>query len=1151
MISKGKKILLVEDEVIIAMDLRASIENQGYVVIDHVTRGEDVIKVLEKNRPDIILMDVKLEGELDGVETAQMIYDNYDIPVIFITSYSNKSIIDRAKKTNPFGYIVKPFEDRELFTNIELAFFKHESELKLKESEKKYRELSESIQQIIIEFDGDGNINYLNEPGMQILGLTKPELSKNISVTRFIGDDGLDQIKNRINVQLNNSSQKLKRGLVLLNKFGKHFFIEEYLTPVYINNQLISYRGLLIDITSKKLKETLHSLYNKVTLLYDEFRVNPFDIIKFLLGEFKKQFYYIEDIYFNENVDFENKIITHRNGSSTSRKYGNGHSEYVIESKKPLYLRGRELEMFNATHEIEVYGSKAICWSGLPVNFQNKNYGVFVFQSFKNENALITNDFESLTVFFNNINSLLERISYLKEIQKSEEKYKLLVNSINEGLIQLDLDINITYINQQFCNILGYTENELVGKNLFEAIKLSRENIEHLKSESLGRKKGFRIQYEINVKTKTGKDKSLMINSSPYTNTIGHIVGSIATIIDVTEKKEFQKIIKESEQKFKAIFDQAAVGVAIVNSKNNNILEANKKYCQILGYSIEEILKLKLAETTHTDDLKMYLSKMGEILKDKISEFSIEKRHIRKNGEIVWTNLTVSPLWQKGEEPTNHIAIIEDITARKLVEDNLVRSEREKDNVLKAIPDSFLVVSKEGLILNSYCKDNENLIKRIHQANINGCYIKDIIHLNLMDEIEKNISLCLTSQHIILTELDFKNDSEHNWFEIRYVPINTESVLMIVRNVTSIHRNITELQKFYNITEQSAELIMITNKEGVIEYINPAFSVITGYSLEELKGKNPSFLKSDKHPVSFYKNIWDTILKGNAIKCNIVNTKKNGEIYIEEKLISPLFNKQNEITHFISTGKDVTEDIKREKKIKTYEKFEKILEKRENKYRTFALIQGQENERKRIAREIHDGLGQLLTVASANLESVKLENIKNKDDKNKIEIVNQMVSEIIQESRRISYNLSPVGLYEFGLEAVLKQFVKRININFNDLIFNLKSNLKQTRFSNDIEINLYRIIQETVQNSLKHSQANKINIYIDYKGNLLKLVIEDNGIGFAYDQLVTNTNIKHLNGIRNIEERAKIIDAKLQIYSEIGKGFKLELVIRTKNIKHG
>jgi PAS domain S-box-containing protein len=1050
MISKGKKILLVEDEAIIAMDLQASLESQGYVVIDHLTKGEDVINSLNINRPDIILMDIKLEGEIDGVETAQMIYDNYDIPVIFITSYSNKSIIERAKKTNPFGYIVKPFEDRELYTNIELAFFKHDAEIKLKESERKYRELSESIQQIIIEFDADGFINYLNEPGMQILGLTAPDLQSKISIIKFIGTEGFKKIQNRINIQSNNSNQKLMREHTLINKYGKHLFIDEYLTPIYNKDYLVGYRGLLIDITSKKLKDTLNSLYNKVTLLYDEFHVNPFDIIEFLLSEFKKHFSYIEDVYFNENIADSNQIITHKNGTLTSRFYSNSHTEFVIKSKRPLYLRGKELDDFNLLQKINIIGAKAICWSGFPINFENKNFGVFAFQSFKNENALITSDFENLTVFFNNINSLLERISYLKEIQKSEEKFKLLVNSVNEGIIQLDLETNITYINKQFSIILGYKESEVIGKKLFEAIKLTDFNIELLKRESSDRKKGFRNQYEISTTTKRGKVKSLIINSSPFSNIKGQIIGSIATIIDVTERKEFQKIIQESEQKFKAIFDQAAVGVAIIQSNAGKILNANKKYCQIMGYSNAELLEIKLEKTTHPDDLENYMKNMGKVLTDKISEFSIEKRHIKKDGTIVWTNLTVSPLWSKGEEPTNHIAIIEDITHRKLAEKKLRTSEQEKETILKSIPDSFLVVNKNGTILSSYCKENEQVIKKVNHSDINGYNIKDIIHSNLIKQIEKNLSSCFILNKLVLTELDFKNENNHNWFEIRYVPINTEFVLMIIRNVSALRSNILELQKFYNITEQSKELIMITNKEGIIEYINPSFTSITGYSLEELKGNKPSILKSDKHPKLFYKTLWDAVLMGESYKCNIVNSKKNGSIYIEEKIITPLFNQNNEITHFISTGKDVTEDIKREKKIRTYEKFEKILEKKEQKYRTFALIQGQENERKRIARELHDGLGQLLTVASANLESIDLKNIKNKDDKNKIVIINEMVSEIIQESRRISYNLSPVGLYEFGLEAILKQFVKRININFSDLVFNLKSNIKNARFSSDV-----------------------------------------------------------------------------------------------------
>lgn len=1143
---EGKKILLVEDEVIIAMDLQSSLENQGYVVAGHITKGEDVVKMIECSRPDIILMDIKLEGEIDGVETAQMIYDNFNIPVIFITSYSNASIIERAKKANPFAYIVKPFEERELFTNIELTLFKHETELKLRESERKYRELSESIQQIIVEFDTDGIISYLNEAGMQMLGITSPELSNKISITRFIGSHGLEQIQHRINRQSANCNQKFKRELEVLNMFGKHSYMDEYLTPIYFQNRLSGYRGLLIDITSKKLKDNLYLLYNKTASLFDELWIDPFNIIEFLLSEFKKQFYYIEEIYFSENLCEKSQIIIHKNGMSKPRPYNNCHSEYVISSKRPLYLRGAELDTFNSLHKIEIQGAKAVCWSGFPINFQNKTYGVFVFQSFRNENALVSSDFENLVVFFNNINSLLERVSYLKAIQKSEEKFKHLVHSINEGLIQLDLHANITYVNKHFCSMLGYTEEEILSKNLFEAVVLTAENAEQINYHLALSKKGIQSQYEASVQTRNGKALSLLVNSSPFTNNTGTIIGALSTIIDITEKREFQKTIRESEHKFRAIFEQAAVGVAIVHSKSGKILNANKKYCEIMGYTLPELLSLRREETTHPADLRIYLSKMNEILCGEIAEFSMEKRHFMKGGATVWSNLSISPLWHKGEEPTNHIAIIEDITNRKIIEMGLLKSEQEKENILKSMPDSFLVISRNGTILNSYCNKNENVIKRVKDENINGCHIKDILHISILEQVEENIQKCFKTNNLVLDELEFIHKKKRNCFEIRAVSINAESALIIIRNVTSIRNNISELQKFYNITEQTKELIMITDREGLIEYVNPSFTTITGYTIDELKGKNPSVFKSNSHSNTFYKNIWDTILKGESIKCNIVNYKKNGKNYVEEKIISPLYNDNNEITHFISTGKDVTEELKREKKIRTYEKFEKILEKKEQKYRTFSLIQGQENERKRIAREIHDGLGQLLTVASANLNSIELQNIKNTEDKNKIEIVNQMVAEIIQESRRISHNLSPVGLYEFGLEAILKQFEKRVKTNFKQLSFSLRSNLKQKRFSNDIEINLYRIIQETVQNSLKHSLANKINIHISYKDNLLKLVITDNGIGFDYKQIYNNNVNKHLNGIKNIEERAKIIDAKLSIITETGKGFQLDLTLKIK-----
>ncbi|MGZ4057181.1 MAG: response regulator, partial [Bacteroidia bacterium] len=241
-----KKILIVEDETVIAMDLQVSLERFGYKVIGHVTRGEDVIETFNSVIPDLILMDIKLEGALDGVETAQLIHENYNIPVIFITSYSNSDIIERAKKVNPFGYFVKPFNDRELRTNIEIAIYKHETELKLKESEKKYRELSESIQQIIIECDFHGTLTYINQSGLEFLGLNYGEYIDGVILTDFISEKSFEAIKQRISNTNHRENYAANREYLIKNKFGKHYFIEEYLSPVYSQGELSGFRGILI-----------------------------------------------------------------------------------------------------------------------------------------------------------------------------------------------------------------------------------------------------------------------------------------------------------------------------------------------------------------------------------------------------------------------------------------------------------------------------------------------------------------------------------------------------------------------------------------------------------------------------------------------------------------------------------------------------------------------------------------------------------------------------------------------------------------------------------------------------------------------------------------------------------------------------------------
>ena len=130
---KNIKILIVEDELIIAKDIEATLSDLGYSVSGIVSCGEDAVSHVEAHKPDIVIMDIMLEGELDGIAAAEKIHKQFSIPVIFLTAYSNEKTLDRAKTAKPYGYILKPFQETDLYTSIEIAIYKHRIERKLVE----------------------------------------------------------------------------------------------------------------------------------------------------------------------------------------------------------------------------------------------------------------------------------------------------------------------------------------------------------------------------------------------------------------------------------------------------------------------------------------------------------------------------------------------------------------------------------------------------------------------------------------------------------------------------------------------------------------------------------------------------------------------------------------------------------------------------------------------------------------------------------------------------------------------------------------------------------------------------------------------------------------------------------------------------------
>ena len=171
--STMKKILIVEDEAVVAQDLRQQVAELGYDPVAVTATGEEALVLAEQQRPDLVLMDIKLPGEMDGISAAQVLRKQFAIPVVYLTAYSDAALVQRAKLTEPFGYVIKPFVVRELGIIIEMAFYKHRAEMALRESQERFQRLAETMPDAMVVTQAGRNV-FANSAAARLLGAAGP-----------------------------------------------------------------------------------------------------------------------------------------------------------------------------------------------------------------------------------------------------------------------------------------------------------------------------------------------------------------------------------------------------------------------------------------------------------------------------------------------------------------------------------------------------------------------------------------------------------------------------------------------------------------------------------------------------------------------------------------------------------------------------------------------------------------------------------------------------------------------------------------------------------------------------------------------------------------------------------------------------------------
>ncbi|MCP5118183.1 MAG: response regulator, partial [bacterium] len=167
---KKPKILVVEDEKVVATDIEESLQKLGYTVVAGAASGIGAIRKAVETDPDLVLMDIKLKGDIDGVDAAGELHDRLGIPVVFLTAYADGEILDRAKRTSPSGYVLKPFDERALRSAVEIALHQHPKEQRLVESERRLVSALRSIDEGVLMTRSDGTVTLTNRAAERLTG---------------------------------------------------------------------------------------------------------------------------------------------------------------------------------------------------------------------------------------------------------------------------------------------------------------------------------------------------------------------------------------------------------------------------------------------------------------------------------------------------------------------------------------------------------------------------------------------------------------------------------------------------------------------------------------------------------------------------------------------------------------------------------------------------------------------------------------------------------------------------------------------------------------------------------------------------------------------------------------------------------------------
>ncbi|MFW9843755.1 MAG: PAS domain S-box protein, partial [Candidatus Thorarchaeota archaeon] len=542
---------------------------------------------------------------------------------------------------------------------------------------------------------------------------------------------------------------------------------------------------------------------------------------------------------------------------------------------------------------------------------------------------------------------ITERKRTERLLKESQEMLETVVNSIPQFVFWKDTEGKYLGYNKRYAEFLRIRSHEsIVGKDDSQ-LGWSQENLEEIEEiDNWVIKNNAPILNKVVEKVKEdGRVSHYELNIIPLQAEDKSTIGILGVNVDITDQVQMNLALKNSEEKYRSLVNNVPSGIAIFGGTPLRILFANPAFEEILGYSFEEMLlksQDELKSVIHPEDRFDVLDNLLGEKERRDYEDSFVIRAIHKNGHVIW--LRIIPTLMKYEGESASLVTFLDITARITSAQELAKSESRYRALFEDSPICILeedwsrvkdrvdMLHNKGVKnLKEFLMQNENELRTCTELiEITGAN-RGAIELHGMTSEEEllgplSIILGEDAYRVFIDEIVAMSDGSL-YYESKpeYLSVSGEKRYLLLRltvppghettldrvvvtmvDITEDKRNEEKLRKLSKAIEQSSSTVIITDTEGIIEYVNPKFTELTGYDPEEVIGKNPRILKSDFTKPETHQELWTTIISGKEWQGTLANRRKDGEIYWESANIAPVFNSDGEITHYIAVKQDIT-----------------------------------------------------------------------------------------------------------------------------------------------------------------------------------------------------------------------------------------------------